>query len=542
MIDFSNAQYRSILAYMLSQIPDDYDKRDVSPIPTAISPAAYVFEGFFISLNMVQRQAFFQTATGESLDLLAPLASVSRKQATAAIRKGEFDTAIPIGTRFSTINGSDSINFVVISALGAGHAYRLQAETPGSIGNVYSGPILPIDTIQGLSSARLSNILTPGDDTETDEELRARILAALNSRAFGGNVAQYVEEIEKLDGVGAVQVYPTWKGGGTVLCSVLGADWLPASADLVRTIDTVENDGKPARRVSIQITAGQTAYICHQVGVYGKLDTGPDETLLMVVQDDRGVEIPAASTSSDFKIELAVLLAVSNNANISVTVSPQVQAIMQLVEKELEQHDSDPNAHASVIEAAASAAVKRVEESGQIMTEAQVKKLIQTHSGSGYFGEYILVLRADGWTPLPDTGPYQYIYDAALADSDSTLIPSGSTDVNDFAVTARAGVLNACETRDGSVRFFSQRVPDADIHVMLTLNGSGKGGGTNASGNVTIGQGLKRDESGAIAVSIGDGLAFDATDALTVRKDTVVTSDDLVNDEKLSQEIAEILK
>lgn len=46
MIDFSNAQYRSILAYMLSQIPDDYDKRDVSPIPTAISPAAYVFEGF----------------------------------------------------------------------------------------------------------------------------------------------------------------------------------------------------------------------------------------------------------------------------------------------------------------------------------------------------------------------------------------------------------------------------------------------------------------------------------------------------------------
>lgn len=305
-------------------------------------------------------------------------------------------------------------------------------------------------------------------------------------------------------------------------------------------IDTVENDGKPARRVSIQITAGQTAYICHQVGVYGKLDTGPDETLLMVVQDDRGVEIPAASTSSDFKIELAVLLAVSNNANISVTVSPQVQAIMQLVAKELDKHDKDPDAHASVIEAAASAAVKRVEESGQIMTETQVKKLIRTHGSSGYFGEYSLVLRSDGWTPLPDTGPYQYIYDAELADSDSTLIPSGGADVNDFAVTARAGVLNSCETRNGCVRFFSQRVPDADIHAHLIL--LGKGGGSNASGNVTIGQGLKRDETGAIAVSIGDGLAFDVTDALTVRKDTVVTSDDLVNDTELSQEIAEILK
>ena len=186
--------------------------------------------------------------------------------------------------------------------------------------------------------------------------------------------------------------------------------------------------------------------------------------------------------------------------------------------------------------------MKRVEESGQIMTEAQVKKLIQTHSGSGYFGEYSLVLRADGWTPLPDTGPYQYIYDAELADSDSSLIPSGGADVNDFAVTARAGVLNTCETRDGSVRFFSQRVPDADIHVTLTLNGSGKGGGTNASGNVTIGQGLKRDESGAIAVSIGDGLAFDATDALTVRKETVMTSEDLLDEEETQQEIVDMLK
>lgn len=197
---------------------------------------------------MVQRQAFFQTATGEALDKLAVLANISRKQATSAIRKGEFNAAIPLGSRFSTINGTDSINFVVISALGAGHTYRLQAETSGSIGNAYTGPILPIDTISGLSSARIADILTPGDDVETDEAFRSRILAALNSRSFGGNVAQYVEEIEKLDGVGSVQVYPTWRGGGTVLCSVLGSDSLPASLDLVQTIqnaiDPVPNTGQ----------------------------------------------------------------------------------------------------------------------------------------------------------------------------------------------------------------------------------------------------------------------------------------------------------
>lgn len=286
MIDFTDAQYRSILAYMLSQVSNDYDKRDTSPIPTALSPAAYVFEGFFISLNMVQRQAFFQTATGEALDLLAPLANISRKQATAAIRKGEFDIAVPIGSRFSTINGSKSINVIVVSALGAGHTYRLQAETPGSIGNSYSGPILPIDTIQGLSSARISDILTPGDDTETDEELRARILAALNSRSFGGNVAQYVEEIEKLDGVGAVQVYHTWKGGGTVLCSVLGADWLPASADLVQTIqdaiDPVPNSGKGLGLAPIGAKVTISAPERYAVSVSATVTLLPGYTLEMV--------------------------------------------------------------------------------------------------------------------------------------------------------------------------------------------------------------------------------------------------------------------
>ncbi len=352
---------------------------------------------------------------------------------------------------------------------------------------------------------------------------------------------------ESLSG-GALTITRAVSGTGTVGTDL--AEEVAVSGDAhelkILSIETVKDNGKAARKVNIWTNGAEEAYVMHQIGVYGTLNGGPDETLLFLMQDERGVQIPAAGTQLDYEFQIAVLLAVSNAADISIQLDPQMKAFAQMAREiaqaEVAQHNIDPSAHASVIEAAASAAVKRVEESGQIMTEAQVKKLIQTHSGSGYFGEYSLVLRADGWTPPPDTGPYQYIYDAALADSDSTLIPSGVVDVNDFAVTARAGVLNACETRDGSVRFFSQRVPDADIHVTLTLNGSGKGGGTNASGNVTIGQGLKRDETGAIAVSIGDGLAFDATDALTVRKDTVVTSDDLVNDEKLSQEIAEILK
>ena len=147
-----------------------------------------------------------------------------------------FNTTVPIGSRFSTINGTESINFAVTAATETANQYQLTAETPGTIGNEYTGPILPITTIPGLTSAQITDILVPGDDTETDEELRQRLITALNERPFGGNIASYREYVLAIDGVGAVQVYPTWNGGGTVKLSVLGADFLPASAELVENV------------------------------------------------------------------------------------------------------------------------------------------------------------------------------------------------------------------------------------------------------------------------------------------------------------------
>lgn len=113
MIDFSEDTYQALLQKMLAQIPDTYDKRDGSPIPTALGPVAFVLAGFYLSLNQVQKQAFVQTAVGQPLDYLATLAGLTRYPASAAVRLGVFNTAVPVGARFSTINGADSINFVV---------------------------------------------------------------------------------------------------------------------------------------------------------------------------------------------------------------------------------------------------------------------------------------------------------------------------------------------------------------------------------------------------------------------------------------------
>lgn len=317
-------------------------------------------------------------------------------------------------------------------------------------------------------------------------------------------------------------------------------------------IETIEDDdGHPARKVSVHTESGDDAYLMHQVGVFGRLNDG-EEVLLFLMQDERGVEIPASGTNANFAFDVDILLAVSNKANISLTVAPQVQALMKLVEAEIKKHNADVDAHAATITAAVSAAVKNLSESGEILNEEQVKALIkeQVDGGTGgYYGSYELTLAADGWKPARSEDDYenaggmdyyQCIYDAELSDSTSELVPVGVVSPGSFYTTTKAGVLNGCETHDGFIRFFSQRIPSDNIQATVTL--FGKGGGSGETGSVSIGQGLKRDASGAIAVRIGEGLDFDSTNALTVRKETVMTSEDLLNEEETQQEIVDMLK
>jgi len=235
VIDLSRRTYRNILQAQLDRVPNSLDRREGSMIQTALGAGAYSLEEFYLELDQIQRGAYFQTAAGQDLDYLAVLANVQRYPASPAVRLGVFNIDIPIGSRFSTIDGADSVNFIAAEKISGGR-FQMTCETPGSIGNQYTGPILPINYIQGLTSAELVDILVAGDDTESDNDLRRRAISALNEQPFGGNVADYKRVVLAIDGVGGLQVYPTWDGGGTVKLSIIGADWMPASRQLVETV------------------------------------------------------------------------------------------------------------------------------------------------------------------------------------------------------------------------------------------------------------------------------------------------------------------
>ena len=103
--------------------------------------------------------------------------------------------------------------------------------------------------------------------------------------------------------------------------------------------DATDSTGSDAgKRIKIQITNEdvETGYILHQVGIYAKLADG-NEILLIIMQDDRGVEIPSHAENSDFEIELYGIMAISNLANISVTVDPNAVASVAMMNQQIEQ-------------------------------------------------------------------------------------------------------------------------------------------------------------------------------------------------------------
>lgn len=255
MIDFSTGySYREILDAMLGKVSDTLDKREGSLIQTALGPLAWYLEGLALTLAQVQRAAYAETAEGEDLDLLAATRGLTRRAAVAAVRQGSFNVAIPEGSLFRTVNGDSSVLFASgeqISTSGGLYVYRMTCQTPGVIGNSYSGNITPVTAIAGLTTAVLGTIIVEGADQESDNALRLRYVASFDTAPYGGNIPEYRQAILKISGVGAIQVYPAnqYHGGGTALCSIVNADFGPASPALVKTVQDIicpPEDGQTA--------------------------------------------------------------------------------------------------------------------------------------------------------------------------------------------------------------------------------------------------------------------------------------------------------
>ncbi|MDN8592016.1 baseplate J/gp47 family protein [Paenibacillus sp. 11B] len=240
MFDTEEYEYEAILQRMLDRVPDDLDKRPGSIIYDSLAPAAAEFAQMNIDLSAGDDLYNVDTATGEYLTEGAAEWGVNRKQATFAVRKGTFLDSngvgidVAIGSRFFI----EDLNYVVKERVSLG-VYKVTAETAGVVGNAPFGSMLPVEYINDLATATLSDILVPGEDEETDDQLRERFFIEINEQPFGGNVADYRQMIRALDGVGAVRITPVWQGGGSVKATIMATGHVPPSTALINQLQEI---------------------------------------------------------------------------------------------------------------------------------------------------------------------------------------------------------------------------------------------------------------------------------------------------------------
>lgn len=236
---YENITYEIILQRMLNKVVEqdsNLDTREGSIIFNALAPAAVELQNMYIELDNVLNESFADTQTRDYLIKRCAERGVIVEPATHAIRQGEFTPAsldIAIGARFSL----NVLNYVVTEKIRDG-VYKLQCETPGNEGNAESGALIPINYIENLETATLTDVLIPGEDDESTEHLRERYFDSLNSQAFAGNVADYKEKTKAIKGVGGVKVYPVWNGGGTVKLVIINSDYEKPSSTLVNDVQT----------------------------------------------------------------------------------------------------------------------------------------------------------------------------------------------------------------------------------------------------------------------------------------------------------------
>ncbi|MCP3471433.1 baseplate J/gp47 family protein [Bradyrhizobium sp. CCGUVB1N3] len=145
--------------------------------------------------------------------------STGRKMATLAIGSAQFQgiidgTVVPAGTQLqsavelpvnfsspNTVATFETLEDITTSA-SVPVTGNIRAVDAGSFGNLPDGSGLSLNpTVPGVISTAFAYALTGGTDTETDDELRARILQRIRNPPMGGAQADYVSWALAVPGV-----------------------------------------------------------------------------------------------------------------------------------------------------------------------------------------------------------------------------------------------------------------------------------------------------------------------------------------------------
>lgn len=282
-----NKTFEAILEHLLdgarAAFPE-LDTREGSLIHSALAPAALEVSRLHTALAFALEMSYADTASRAYLIRRAAERAIAPHPATAAVIEAEFEpenTQVHMGRRFR-------VNSVVYIMSGRNEAGRplFTAESPGTVGNLTGGRLVPVEFVTGLRSASIRALVVPGRDEEDTETFRARYLESQRAQGFGGNIAAYREKVRAMPGIGGVRVFPNQNGPGTVGVGILAADYGPPSQALVAEVketldpENESGDGRGWAPIGHRVTV--TGATARDIEVTAELTLAPSADLTAV--------------------------------------------------------------------------------------------------------------------------------------------------------------------------------------------------------------------------------------------------------------------
>lgn len=271
--------YNQILTGMQDKFTSlsGYSPDDASDIGIRMKVLAGEVYSLCSAVEWLKMQTFAQSAQGEQLDLRAQERGLARKQPVAASGSLTFqrstalwyNAVIPVGTVCSTA-GENPVRYVttqegVLQSGKLSVTVPAEAEQGGRSGNTETGTVtIMVTPPPAMETVTNSAPFRGGTDSESDSELRSRLMQSYTSVSNGTNAAFYRECAMKYDGVYSVGVVPREKGAGTVGVYLGGRGGAPSS-DVVSQVQKELNELREVN-VSVAVSAAQTVEV--NVSVY----------------------------------------------------------------------------------------------------------------------------------------------------------------------------------------------------------------------------------------------------------------------------------
>lgn len=220
----------NILEEELQVIDDATNKQEGSIAYTMCQANAEKLEDVYIDMETQNDNLAADTMDREHLIRRAAERGLMPKSATAAVYRLSANCTLEVGDRFAC----DEYTFVITEAI-TETTFKLQCEQTGTGANYFTGQKPEyLGYNEELETATLNELIVTASDEEDTESFRERYFDSVNTNAFAGNVAAYIEAMKNVEGVTAAKLDPLIDEG--IKGIIMATGYSKASDELVKVV------------------------------------------------------------------------------------------------------------------------------------------------------------------------------------------------------------------------------------------------------------------------------------------------------------------